>query len=1141
MKWEKTVAATRPRGNQPTRFHLHLRQSKYSRTCLNLIIFICALFWTSFSFLGAGRFLNHQPAVREGNPSFFFHLVDQPYLSIQTGSQYRGYPKLLELIFSALLARVSSGIITVLARGHSGDQRLSKNPVVQACEHSLNQDRFHWHRITLPNAIIPCLGYLVLGVFAALLLRSSGAHPEEPDFYLAKAHHIQQLCQEFQKPDFRIFAAILIAPLPSDQTTLHRKIVDSFHLFKIGAILEMDLANPNPRGVYRPIKHRVAETEVLTSQDLEYEAGETCSLNKGGEDTCPDVPTPSGRPTITWAPDPGYEPSGKSSQARMKAKRQAETEGTATLRDNFYPGVPSSDATSLAGTPTKDLDSGYLDPTVPSSSSSPGLIRTAIRKTRSSIFRHGSSQADAEIPPMPQDGLFSRATSSILRRNPNRREDAPLVADRSISNEESTISLQSPGPTNLRRVRNLEFEEQARAMGFDVSQNRFGLPEETIGSNIIPLSQVPTDVRLVRNLTMEEEARALGYTLPKNRFGLPEEIVDDGALPTKSKQRVSSDAGTMVGLVISDDEYDFSDDEVTVSDDAETVSEDHGLHSPPTAAKIPVPETEGGLDYLQDSSSDSMSWLTDCFTSSNIDLLKNFGTPPRVTTHLTHNSPTFKMTDETRNGLHNLGAPPMIGDFGTCEAEQVHNSWLDHSQQGQDIANEANKLRGEIRTLVEKFIAMCKAKDSEIQSVKGSEAAAVERVKVLEKILELHGIAFEGASETDNGFDLMTNTCGGQQTPTKTGFTSTSKGSNSGKSSRNRSSHKKSKSQEGGFFKSLKGATEPSLSALEKLTERSLLEANATSKDPDLAVKLKVSSRQLPPEAPKPASKDPVPKAKSGTSSILRRLSSLENLKRKDAKGSGSSDSKHNSTRNDSQNSHSSQSKDASLTSITEECSGGSKSPGIESGPPSYRGKVTSFSEDSSSPAYHQRHLRSSATLTGQYDPDLNQALAALTTERSQQQGSGAIPQGWEYMGASRNGRKGGYEDFKSMEEEREKPTGVRHVSHGSYNSSAGALVHEDQANLDEDRDDQVLRSNPPSRSPPACPGLLSYYSEGRQQYFERQEVHEEHRDRARAPTTPERFNLNKLLPEINPEEVDKEEGRKDGKKRGLRNLFTRK
>lgn len=1137
LRLEKSAAAERPRGSQHLRYHLHLRQKKHPRNCLNLTISF-AIFWALCSFLGAGRYLTLQPAIQEGSLSFVFCLIDEPYFPKGAGSHTSRYIKLFALLFSALFAWASPRI-TALARELSGDHRLPKSSIVHACEHYLKWDRVHRHRTTFLKAIVSCIGCLTLGVLAALLLRSSGTHHKQPDIYLGAACHTREQCQDIKRRYLRTLATILIAPFSSNQTTTQRKIVKCFNrLFNIGRILEMDVPISTPSGVYQPAKHHSAEAKALKLRDLVSEdRGNIASIDQGGEDTSPDAPTPFGRSTITRAPDPEQSPFDKSNQARRKVERQAEPEGTPTLSNNFYPVASSSNTTSPASTPTRDLGPTDLSPQESTSSPSSGPNRIVVKKTRSSIFRHGSSQADTEIPPMPQQGFFSRATSSILRRNPNRREISPLVADRPTGNEKSSSSSPDPrGPSNVRVLRDLDLEERARAMGFDLPLNRFGLPEEILESNITPASQAPTDVRLVRDLGMEEKAKSMGYTLPQNRFGLHEEIVRYNTIPTESEKKVSSDAGTMVGLVTSEDDHYFADDEVTVLDDAEPLLGDHGIRSPPTGAKFPVTETEGGQEYLQESPSYSMSWLADCFTPSNIDLLKDLGTPPRAATHSPHSSPMFTMADETRHGLHNLGAPSTIGDFNPYEAEHVHNSWPDQSQQEQDHANEVNKLRGEIRKLIEKFSATCKAKDSEIQSAKTSEAAAVERVKALEKILEFYDIACGGVkelSEDDSGFDLTTDTFGGHETPTKPGFTSTSKGSNSGNSSGNQFTHKKSKSQEGGFFKGLIGTTEPSLSALEKLTERTLLEANVSSKDPDLAAKLGVSSRQLPPEAPKPASKDPVPKAKSGPSSMLRRLS-LDNLKRKDTKSSGSSDSKNYSTRNTSQNSHYSQTKDVSLTSITEESSSASKSPETESSPPSSRDKVASFSEDSSSPANNQHHSRSSGTLTGQYDSDLSFALTALKADRSPQQGSGAIPQGWEYMGVSRDRQEEECNEPDSVEEEYEGPIRAQEVPQTAFDSSVGALAHGDHG-------DQALRYNPPSRSPPARPGLQTYSTEGRKESFEGQEACEEQHSRPGAPKTPERLHLNKSLPEINPEEVDKDEVKKDGKKRGLRNLFTRK
>jgi len=1102
MKLEKTAAAMRPRGNQANHYHLHLG------TCLNLI-FIILLFRTAFVFLVAGRYLKHQPVIQESNLSFVFRLGDGPHFSEQTCSQYSESPMPLLLFFLALNIWVTPRAITGLARGLNGDWRLPKSPIVHHSKHLCAPDREYLYRITVSKVTISCLIYLALVLFAALLLRSCGVHPEKSDSCLAGLQHIQQLYQNYKKINFRTFATILMVPVSSNQTTLGRKIVNSPRRFKIRAFLEMDLANPQTRGVHRPIKHRVPETEVLTLQDPESETGENASfLRKGGEDSYSDVPTPSGRGAITWAPDPEHRPPGRTSQANMKAKNQVEAESASILTENFYPGIPPSNDTSSTGTPAEDIDSNYLEYTESFSLPSSSLIRTPQRKTKSSIFRHVSSQADAEIAPMAQQSLFSSATSSILHGHSHRREKFYLVANRSIGNGQSTISQ---GPTHLRRVRNMAFEEQARAMGFDVSQNRFGLREE---------------------------------------------IADDGAFPTKSKQRISSDYRTMLDHATSNDDYDFADDDITVLGDAETVQGDYGLRSPPTAAKLPVTETKSDLDYLQDSPSEYISWLTNCSTSSDIDLPKDFDTPPKVSTHSPHRSPSLKMPDETRKGLYNHGTPHMIGDFDTREAEQVENPHQDHSQeeqdnaeqvqnsgpghsqQKQDNANEVDKHRG----LVENFIVMCKAKDLELQNVEANEVVAVERVKVLEKILELAYGDAEELFEDDNGFDLATNTFGTQYTPTKTGFTSSSKGSFGGDSGGKRSSHRKSKSQEDSFFKSLLGTTEPSKAAFEKLRERSLLEANTNEKDPNRAAKLGVSSTQLPPEAPKPASKDPVPKAKNGTTSMLKRLSTMDSLKRKNGKGSDSSESKNYSAGNTSQNSRASHSKDVSLTSITKESTGASKSSEISSGPPSYRDRVTSVSEDSSPPASHQRHSRSSGKeLSGRYDPDLSLALAALTADRSQQQGSSAVSQEWEYMGVSRDSRRRECDTPESIEEECEKPTGVQDVSYGVHSSSVGALVRENQVYLSEDRADQVLRSNPPPRSLPARPGLRDDSSEGHEQYFKIQEAHGEQRDQARAPKTPERFNLNKSLSDINLEEAGKKEGKKDGKKRGLKNMFTRK
>ncbi len=1095
MKLAKvTGAGTRPRGNDHNRYHLYSRRNQHPRHCLNLIF----TFITScivLSSLGAGLLLAHQPVTQECNISFIPRPFDEPHFSEQTGSQYRDLPVLLVLSLLALLTWISSRTITALAQGLSGDPRLPQSPLVHHPEQSWVQDRVFLYKRSSIKTTITILSYLAVGFFAAILLTRSRTHSEESDFCPFGAHYIQKLQQTLKRVDIRVLAVALIAPSSSDHSTLEKKIVDYFiPLFKIEGILKMDRPGRSNHGIYQPTTDRMGEYEALTSRDSDSEsADKTESVNLGREAFPTDTGTSSARPTVTWALDLETNPSNQWNQARMQSKRREEVDGSASVGISFNVRSSSLNAGSPIQIPIRDLSSGCLNAQESLHSPSPGgPIRSAIRKTKSSIFRHTASQEDAEIPPMPKQGFVSRATNNIFRNNASRREHTPVVGGRSISN---------------------------------------------------PEAQGPTGVMLLRDVEMEEKARAMGFTLPPNRFGFQEKLIGDGALPMESADEVSSTAGTIAGPAIVEHESDYTDDELTVFGESgtEAMSENQGLPTPPLVGKSSDPENEGGLDDLEESHFDNMAWLKNCFAPSKTDLLKDFGSPPQVEAHPPHSHPASNMAAEPSNSLCELDAPPMIGSFDTSEAKVVQTSSPGYSQPDQGQNREVTKLRGEIRMLVEKLLAM----DSEMERIKARESAARERVSMLEKMLESYGIPFEDAQkhlDNDDVFDLAANNSGAYQTPTRAGFTLKSKSSSGGESAGNRPSHKKSKSQESGFFKSLRGTTEPSLVAFEKLKERSLLDANADEKDPDLASKLKVSSRQLPPNAPKPASKEPVPKAKGGASSMLRRLSSLDNLKRKDAKGAGSSDPKNYSGGNSSQNSQYSQSKDASLISIIEESTGGLKSADTASGTPSRREKVTSFSEDSSLPANHQRHTRSSGALTGQYGSDLSLALANITSEKSQQKGrSGAIPSGWEYMGTTEDFRQAECDEPRYLEEEYDNPTGKAHLSRATFDPSAESFAYEDRAILNEECSERVLRSIPPTRSPPARPGLLTNSSEEIQGSGGRHEAQEDQRCQAWPPTTPERFNLNKSLPEIKSEDGDKEEGSKDRKKRGLRTLFTRK
>jgi hypothetical protein len=131
MKLEKTTTAMRPRGNKANHYHLHLRLKKHLQTCLTLI-FIVVLFWTVFTFLGAGRYLNHQPATQDSNLSFIFYLGDKLRFSNPIGSEYSESHKLFLLFSLALFIWVTPRTIVALARGLGGDQRLPSFTILNA-------------------------------------------------------------------------------------------------------------------------------------------------------------------------------------------------------------------------------------------------------------------------------------------------------------------------------------------------------------------------------------------------------------------------------------------------------------------------------------------------------------------------------------------------------------------------------------------------------------------------------------------------------------------------------------------------------------------------------------------------------------------------------------------------------------------------------------------------------------------------------------------------------------------------------------------------------------------------------------------------------------------------------------------------
>jgi hypothetical protein len=103
-------------------------------------------------------------------------------------------------------------------------------------------------------------------------------------------------------------------------------------------------------------------------------------------------------------------------------------------------------------------------------------------------------------------------------------------------------------------------------------------------------------------------------------------------------------------------------------------------------------------------------------------------------------------------------------------------------------------------------------------------------------------------------------------------------------------------------------------------------------------------------------------------------------------------------------------------------------------------------------------------------------------------------------------------------------------VAEASFGFSTGVLAYEDHASLSAGHINQVLRSNPPSRSPPPCPKDPSH-----------SEDHEDIIGDRVTSETPKSFNPNKPLPEPYADNEEQEESNKDKKKRNFKNLFTRK
>jgi hypothetical protein len=224
---------------------------------------------------------------------------------------------------------------------------------------------------------------------------------------------------------------------------------------------------------------------------------------------------------------------------------------------------------------------------------------------------------------------------------------------------------------------------------------------------------------------------------------------------------------------------------------------------------------------------------------------------------------------------------------------------------------------GYFQEALKEWMAIYDTTEAEARHAKAGEAAALEKMKNLEIKLDLRNGNFESAkyqSREEASFDFTPTTRGTQEKQGPSSLASTSKDRNSNQSSEKQASRKKSKSKENGVLSRIFGTKEPSLDALNELRKKTFAEANVDENDPDAAAKLGVSSKKLPPEAPKPASKDPIPKV-PGHMSKLRRFSGFGNIQHKDTKNPRSTESRKDTSP-----------QGQSLTSETKESMKGSKS-----------------------------------------------------------------------------------------------------------------------------------------------------------------------------------------------------------------------
>lgn len=907
---QRGIRARKRTIDEPNRFFGHIFHKKYLRHCLNLILLVCTTSKLLFC-IDVGWHQKYQSTSEGSTLCLASVFVDvPPYFSDH--SQSCACFNLLALCSLTSFAWTYSKVIT------AAGQRILK-PARQPTRQVQDYD----HTTKLLDQIILGLTLITLVALTVLHIRGIGAHPWRPDFCLDQGHHLYFQFQEVKKRNYALLASILITPVSRPQYNLEAKIGKIFSIgFDISATLAMDPPASNDRGIYKQMNYRLAESEAAESGGGASNTRESLStLVDSTEDAAAARSYPHRAAEIRWAPELEQRP--RSTEPFIR--RQLKADDISRVLDDTDFGRSHLTSPPPISLPAGENDSRYPIQSESIVASSTGRRGLRLRKARSRVFSQDG--ADTGFPtPLPPKIRLRKKISTIFGHNSSSK---PTENNHSgeISREDTTFRPQLLAVSNLRRVRNLEMEEACRQLGMPVPGNRFGLEE------------VVSDPSATGDMSCLEIARE--YSLIEN---------SDDSVSTSAEINILSH-----------------------TEDGKTLMEDEEVHSP-------IAETD-----VFTAESDPLAWLKNSFQPTQQNLLKNFGTPPKDTSAPSAPTkdklPPPSLTTPTRNrpssNASHLGgsaAVPIMGDLGTCEAEPArplsrdvsHQNYileiqilqgrveelleevrvLNEARQGEvkrvkDLEDEIERLRGREQQLTDE-LEFHMTKEVEMYNVRAGEAAALEKLKIAEMKLKLYENDFEGiedSSAQEANFGFSTTTYGTQQNPGAAIFPSTSKDRNSNQSSEKQSSRKKAKSQEGGFFSRIFGAKEPSLDALNELRKKTFAEANVNEGDPDAAAKLKVSSKKLPPEAPKPASKDPVPKV-PGDMSKLRRFSSFDNLKRKDTKDTGTLESRMDSNLNASRNSQVVNLNAQSLTFITEESSKGSKSP-------QYGTRPSSFTNDS--------------------------------------------------------------------------------------------------------------------------------------------------------------------------------------------------